>query len=120
MQTLLSKADADRVVGGFDSSSINIVPLPSNIGYVTPQDVLAGRRDAIHTERDRKLESARERRRLARQAAHTNSTTRKQPGATVTNEFNPTPTIVTIDRHYKFQFRLNQYKRVRRTIPELR
>lgn len=39
----------------------------SAIGYVTPNDLLAGRREAIHADRDRKLEAARERRAQRRQ-----------------------------------------------------
>ena len=54
-QTPLSKDDALRVVGDF-ILHYNTVRLHSAIGYVTPHDLLAGRRDAIHTERDRKLE----------------------------------------------------------------
>jgi putative transposase len=69
-QTPLFKADSDRVVGGF-ILRYNTVRLHSAIGYVTQHDVLAGRRDAIHAERDRKLEEARERRRLARQTTRT-------------------------------------------------
>lgn len=42
--------------------------LHSAIGYVTPNDMLAGRREAIQAERDRKLEAARELRRQRRQA----------------------------------------------------
>ena len=41
--------------------------LHSAIGYVTPADKLSGLEEIIFTERDRKLEAARERRRLARQ-----------------------------------------------------
>jgi hypothetical protein len=33
--------------------------LNSAIGYITPKDMLAGRQQEIHTERDRKLEAAR-------------------------------------------------------------
>jgi putative transposase len=47
----------------------NTVRLHSAIGYVTPNDVLAGRAQQIWTERDRKLEQAREQRRLRREAA---------------------------------------------------
>jgi len=41
--------------------------LHSAIGYVTPWDMLQGRQKAIHAERDRKLEAAREARRQRRQ-----------------------------------------------------
>lgn len=44
----------------------NELRLHSAIGYVTPKDMLEGRADQIHAERDRKLEDARQRRRLAR------------------------------------------------------
>lgn len=43
--------------------------LHSAIGYITPADRLAGRQDEIWAERDRRLEAARERRRLVRRAA---------------------------------------------------
>ncbi len=43
--------------------------LHSAIGYVTPKDMLEGRQAAIHAERDRKLEAARERRKEARHEA---------------------------------------------------
>ena len=43
--------------------------LHSAIGFVTPADKLAGLEDAIHAERDRKLEAAREGRRLQREQA---------------------------------------------------
>jgi putative transposase len=47
----------------------NYVRLHSAIGYVTPNDVLAGRQVVIHTERDRKLEAARQQRQSRRQQA---------------------------------------------------
>jgi hypothetical protein len=43
------------------------VRLHSAIGYVTPNDMLAGRQVEIHTERDRKLEAARHERQSRRQ-----------------------------------------------------
>jgi putative transposase len=47
----------------------NQVRLHSALGYVAPADKLAGRDQAIHADRDRKLEAARERRQAQRQAA---------------------------------------------------
>ncbi len=48
----------------------NNVRLHSAIGYITPADFLAGRGPAIWAERDRKLNAAREERRLRRAALH--------------------------------------------------
>ncbi|HXM19929.1 MAG TPA: hypothetical protein VN948_01520 [Terriglobales bacterium] len=47
----------------------NNVRLHSAIGYVTPNDMLMGRQAAIHAERDRKLEEARQQRSSRRQQA---------------------------------------------------
>ena len=65
--TPLSLDDARRLVSGY-VDHYNRVRLHSSIGYVTPRDKLEGRAEAIWTQRDGKLEAARERRRLARQA----------------------------------------------------
>lgn len=65
-KTPLSLEDARRVVDEF-VVDYNTVRLHSAIGYVTPQDMLEGRQAAIHIERDKKLEAAREQRRLRRQ-----------------------------------------------------
>jgi putative transposase len=64
----LSLEDARRLVLEY-VRHYNEVRLHSAIGYVTPADKLAGREAAIFAERDRKLEAARERRRIAREAA---------------------------------------------------
>jgi transposase InsO family protein len=90
-QTPLSKADADRVVGNF-VTHYNTERLHSALGYVTPHDYLAGRQPAIHAARDRKLEDARERRRLARQA-EAGSVPGQLPesGAMLPKELNPSP-----------------------------
>jgi transposase InsO family protein len=47
----------------------NYIRLHSAIGYVTPNDMLAGRQVEIYTERDRKLEAARQQRQSRRQQA---------------------------------------------------
>ena len=60
-------AQARRVVERF-VEHYNDVRLHSAIGYVTPSDMLAGREREIWQARDRKLEAAREQRRLRRQA----------------------------------------------------
>jgi transposase InsO family protein len=65
-KTPLSLEDARRVVDEF-VTHYNSVRLHAAIGYVTPKDMLEGRQAEIHAERDRKLEAAREERRLRRQ-----------------------------------------------------
>ena len=47
----------------------NNVRLNSATGYITPKDMLAGRQQEIHAERDRKLETARRQRQTRRQKA---------------------------------------------------
>ena len=47
----------------------NGVRLNSAIGYITPKDMLAGRQQEIHADRDRKLEAARKQRQIRRQQA---------------------------------------------------
>jgi putative transposase len=64
-KTPLSLDDAIRVVDQY-VIEYNTVRLHSAIGYITPNDKLEGRAEAIFAERDRKLEAAREARRLKR------------------------------------------------------
>lgn len=66
--TPLSLEDARRLVARF-VEYYNTVRLHSAIEYVTPADKLLGLQDVIHSERDRKLDEARELRRQKRQAA---------------------------------------------------
>jgi transposase InsO family protein len=66
--TPLTLEDARRMVGKF-VDYYNTVRLHSAIGYITPQDKLAGREQEICDARDRKLEAARERRKQERHAA---------------------------------------------------
>lgn len=66
--TPLSPEDARRLIGRY-VDHYNTVRLHSAIGYVTPQDMLAGRQAEIHAARDRKLEEARRLRQLRRQQA---------------------------------------------------
>ena len=66
--TPLNLEDARRLVAGY-VEHYNTVRLHSAIGYVAPADKLAGREPAIFAERDRKLDEARARRKVARQAA---------------------------------------------------
>ena len=67
VKTPLSLDDARRVVADF-VGHYNQVRLHSAIGYIAPAAKLAGCETAISAERDRKLSTARERRRVARQA----------------------------------------------------
>ena len=57
--------DARRLVEGY-VEHYNNVRLNSAIGYITPKDILAGRQQEIHAERDRKLEAARKQRQTRR------------------------------------------------------
>ena len=57
-----------RSLAGYVEHS-NDVRLNSAIGYITPKDMLAGRQQEIHAERDRKLEEARKQRQIRRQQA---------------------------------------------------
>ncbi|HTW30957.1 MAG TPA: integrase core domain-containing protein, partial [Candidatus Sulfotelmatobacter sp.] len=59
--TPLSLEDARHLVEGY-VEHYNNARLNSAIGYITPKDVLAGRQQEIHAERDRKLEAARQQR----------------------------------------------------------
>ena len=63
--TPLSLEDARRLVEGY-VEHYNNVRLNSATGYLTPNDVLAGRQHEIHAERDRKLEAARQQRQSRR------------------------------------------------------
>jgi len=67
-RTPLSLDEARRMVGEY-VEHYNKVRLHGGIGYVAPADKLAGRAEEIWSERDRKLESAREERKQRRQAA---------------------------------------------------
>ena len=60
----MSLADAKRLVEQY-VAVYNEKRLHSAIGYVTPQDMMAGRQAEIHEARDRKLAQAREQRELA-------------------------------------------------------
>ena len=60
--------DARRLVQGY-VEHYNNVRLNSAIGYITPKDMLSGRQQAIHAERDRKLEAARKQRQIRGQMA---------------------------------------------------
>ena len=64
----LSLEQARRLVEGY-VEHYNDVRLNSAIGYITPKDMLAGRQQEIHAERDRKLEEARKQRQIRRQQA---------------------------------------------------
>jgi putative transposase len=66
--TPLSLDDARRLVSHY-VDHYNNERLHSAIGYITPKDKLAGRAQLIFTERDRKLEMARETRKAKRRQA---------------------------------------------------
>ena len=63
----LSQQDGAQLIERF-VTHYNTVRLHSAIGYVTPADRLAGRHLEIFAERDRKLELARQNRKIKRQS----------------------------------------------------
>jgi len=80
--TPLTLEDAQRIVARF-VEHYNTVRLHSALGYITPKDKLEGREQAIFAARDRKLETARERRKEKRHAAR-QATQNGQPANTGT------------------------------------
>jgi transposase InsO family protein len=82
--TPLTREDAVRLIQTY-VDHYNTARLHSAIGYVTPQDMLAGRQAEIHAERDRKLEEARRLRQLRRQNVATPAAPRLPFGATMTS-----------------------------------
>ncbi len=68
-KTPLSLADAKRVVTDF-IDHYNTVRLHSAIGYITPADRLATRQNQIFAARDKKLETARQNRRIKRHQSY--------------------------------------------------
>jgi len=66
--TPLSLEDARRLVASY-VDHYNNIRLNSAVGYITPKDMLAGRQQEIHAERDRKLEAARQQPQIRRQQA---------------------------------------------------
>ena len=66
--TPLSLHDARRLVQEY-VDHYNNVRLNSATCYITPQDMLGGRQQDIHAERDRKPEAARKQRQIRRQEA---------------------------------------------------
>jgi transposase InsO family protein len=76
--TPLSLDDARRQVKGY-VEHYNNVRLNSAIGYIAPKDMLGGRQQEIHAERDRKLEEARKQRQSGRQQAASSTTLVESP-----------------------------------------
>ena len=76
----LSIEDAKRLVEGY-VAHYNTVRLHSAIGYIAPKDRLEGRQAEIFAERDRKLEGARLKRQLRRNAIETGNAGLESPAS---------------------------------------
>jgi putative transposase len=70
--------DTRRIVARY-VDHYNNFRLHSAIGFITPADMLSGRQHQIFSERDRKIEEAREKRRLMRQSENTSVCVTIQP-----------------------------------------
>ena len=67
--TPLSPEDSRRLMESY-VEHYNNVRLNRAISHIKPKDMLAGRQQEMHPERDRKLDAAREQRRDGRQQGH--------------------------------------------------
>jgi putative transposase len=74
-----ASADEARAVVSRFVDHYNSIRLHSAIGYIAPNDLLAGRQQAIWAERDRKLEAAREVRRVRRSTARATECPQQAP-----------------------------------------
>jgi transposase InsO family protein len=81
-QTPLTLEEARRIVGNF-VERYNTVRLHSAIGYVTPQDKLEGKAEAILAAREGKLQAARQRRATMRRNSSDKSLTGRRPQRTL-------------------------------------
>jgi putative transposase len=82
--TPLSLADARRLVAEY-IEHYNTVRLHSAIGYIAPADKLNGKDKEIFKERDRKLEEAREQRKIKRRKLYDNPDGSGIPGSSLTH-----------------------------------
>jgi putative transposase len=89
----LSLDEARRTVSEY-ITHYNQVRLHSAIGYITPKNMLEGRDQVIHAERDRKLAEARERRKQLRQAEH--DAPARQPAVTPAIDFAAVRAAITM------------------------
>lgn len=80
----LTLEDAQRLVSNY-VEYYNEERLHSGIDYITPKDKLEGKEKEILKERDEKLEAARERRRVQRQAARDGASTMANPEEEIIN-----------------------------------
>ena len=80
--TPLSLDDARRIVAKF-VERYNTVRLHSAIGYIAPKDKLEGQAEAILTERERKLQAARERRATMRRSSTETALTCRREETTI-------------------------------------
>jgi transposase InsO family protein len=80
----LSLEDAERLIAQY-VQVYNEQRLHSALGYVTPKDMLEGRRDQIHQQRDQRLEAARQRRQQAK--------SNRQPADVKSGDLRPIPTL---------------------------
>jgi hypothetical protein len=95
--------DARRPVNGYvehyniehyNVEHYNKIRLNRAVGYITPKDMLAGRQQETHAERDRKLQEARKQRQTRPAAACMKDEEAESPGNTLSRNLpQPSPAI---------------------------
>ncbi len=95
--TPLSLDDALHLVQDY-VAHYNEVRLNSAIGYIAPKDMLAGRQQEIHTERDRQLAEARQQRQLRRQQTACNQSQPLQREQVRANAGYRRESLLSVDR----------------------